>query len=802
MKKTEKNGLEKIDARIASGEIIEQKCWKMIRELNSYSEERLNSTALVNGERSFTYRQMFRQWERYAEVFSALGITHKNKSRVGIAAGAVIETVNAFYALNMMGVSVSMLDMLFTNDDGKCRSSIEKEGITDLIITDEFINVSVIERFVKKKEECGIRNVIYIHPPVCGPISTQAMRNADEFAFQQIKRVNGLLFMDELLEKYDAFPIAYGSGKQDEAAVIVHTSGTTGGIPKPVPLSDRGLNEAAVRILKLDEYSSMRGRVILPLIMPPAASYSTVDCIHLPLTFGGTIVSIAKFHLNPLSFRAIEHYGINTLFMPAMLLDIMMNMAARPNFSSVELAIIGGFYVSPEKKKRFDEFMKQCGSKAKLTVGYGLSEVGAACFLAPADNESASIGFPLPGIKVRLYSEAEDKYYTLEDGQHSGVLFVSTPSLSGGRIDDTVFFTLDEIDGEKYFNTNDVVKVNEDGSLAFVGRANRFFVNNDGVRFDAGLVETAFAAQPGISACGLVPDYSKTLHDTVPVLYVQLSDDSGLDVQTVRTALINVFIRDNNFEKSNLPAQCVICRKLPTNANGKVDVCRIRDEGQPGKKYKIEPVHWDDKLFDIILKPVNDAIRFGSAGEIDPFGTPVEVNNFFSLDGIVNGILSPKQTQDNGGFQLFPCFSRKKRAEGEQSRPSDPVNCFAEMMKNGMNGYGACGWQPPQMPPMSGNIRSFFGQNGEYCPPFFGQYGRNCPPFFGQKKEDDAEAGDPKKQELPKFSPPSYGQAPYTSPVQIISVLSGPFFTMMRQFAGMIRFFHSFLDNGMCGNKR
>ena len=40
-----KTKLDAINARIESGEIIEQKSWKYIQELNSYSEESLDAVA-------------------------------------------------------------------------------------------------------------------------------------------------------------------------------------------------------------------------------------------------------------------------------------------------------------------------------------------------------------------------------------------------------------------------------------------------------------------------------------------------------------------------------------------------------------------------------------------------------------------------------------------------------------------------------------------------------------------------------------------------------------------------------------
>ena len=53
---------DKIRARIESGQIAKNKAWKYIKELNSYSEERLDSAALIEGGKKYSYRKMFRMW--------------------------------------------------------------------------------------------------------------------------------------------------------------------------------------------------------------------------------------------------------------------------------------------------------------------------------------------------------------------------------------------------------------------------------------------------------------------------------------------------------------------------------------------------------------------------------------------------------------------------------------------------------------------------------------------------------------------------------------------------------------------
>lgn len=119
---------DSLEARIESGAITEQRLSSMIRELNSQSPERLNAIAISDGIREYTYRQMFRQWDKYAEVFSALDITGENGSRVLLSPLPTSSVIFSVYALNMTGASVSM--MIETNliDWKELKDTIRVEG--------------------------------------------------------------------------------------------------------------------------------------------------------------------------------------------------------------------------------------------------------------------------------------------------------------------------------------------------------------------------------------------------------------------------------------------------------------------------------------------------------------------------------------------------------------------------------------------------------------------------------------------------------------------------------------------------
>ncbi|MDO5134157.1 MAG: class I adenylate-forming enzyme family protein, partial [Eubacteriales bacterium] len=664
MTKAEQKRYDKIQERIAGGEIIEQKCWKMIREINSFSEERLNSAAMIYNDREYTYRQMFRQWERYAEVFSALNITEENHSRAGVVSTPSLISVFTFYGLNMTGVSASMISFMDITDMKQLGKLIRTENITDLILSDFYFTPQMLRKILGKKEKWGLNNIIVQHIPMEGPFCRRELQLYSRINEHQLRRIPGIVFMDDLLDRFEATPICFGREESADAAIILHTSGTTSGIHKPVPLSDRALNESTARMLRDERFRELEGKVVCGLGLELAGSYSAVDMMHLPLTFGGTIVILPLGQMDVEMFGlAISHYKMTILFSSDIMMEFWMKSPVPLDFSSLSHIFAGGSYLSPESKKRYDEFLRKCGAKAGISIGYGLSEAGASCILASPDRTDDAIGYPLPGVRVKIFDEEENRYYNLEDGPRTGVLFLSTPSLSNGCIDNDVFFTLDEIDGEAWLNTYDLVQVNEDGSLSCIGRMNKFFVNNDGIRFDAGLVETAVSAQPGIRACGLAPSYNKSIHDTIPVLYVQTTGNERNAPETVRQALRNVFIRDNRIVETNLPGQCVITDEIPYTVTGKVDVYRIKKEGINGAIYAIIPVRKQGKLVDIRIEAtgfngVNS--RAGVPDELASFFNPfVQIEQLFG-----HGAASGMGQKQKGGMPGFPFGSGRQMPGG------------------------------------------------------------------------------------------------------------------------------------------
>ena len=108
-----------------------QRAWKYIRDNNTIVSRDLGRIAIDDGVYKYTYGMMFREWERYASVFSALCMTGENKARVGLLSSMAAGTIFSLYALNMIGAEVSLIPPMSALKPFKVMESIRDEKLTD-----------------------------------------------------------------------------------------------------------------------------------------------------------------------------------------------------------------------------------------------------------------------------------------------------------------------------------------------------------------------------------------------------------------------------------------------------------------------------------------------------------------------------------------------------------------------------------------------------------------------------------------------------------------------------------------------
>mgnify|MGYP002624349633 FL=1 len=291
-----------------------QKAWKYIRDVINTDLGNLGRTAIEDGARKYTYGLMFREWERYASVFSALGMTGEKHARVGLLGSTSAEAIFAVYGLNMVGADVSLVpaySALFTK---KITQTIRSEKLTDFIITDDFAQANLINELLVQRKQLGLNNVIVLHVPVTGVTVHPMLTAVQETKLQCLKGMYGPICMDELLAAYGSRPVAYAAEDSCDTAFILHTSGSTGGAGKPVALSDLAFNAAASGFYDMEGLTLPWENLATAVIVDLSNAYSIIDQVHVPFAMGASVAVAPGGVLNPWFYKAIPHYGITFLF--------------------------------------------------------------------------------------------------------------------------------------------------------------------------------------------------------------------------------------------------------------------------------------------------------------------------------------------------------------------------------------------------------------------------------------------------------------------------------------------------------
>jgi hypothetical protein len=216
------------------------------------------------------------------------------------------------------------------------------------------------------------------------------------------------------------------------------------------------------------------------------------------------------------------------------------------------------------------------------------------------------------------------------------------------KLDNVTLFDYTEIDGRDYYCTNDLMRVNNDLSISFAGRADKYFVNNGGKEFDSGVVDMQMAAHEAIDRCAVVPVMEKRINDTVPVLYVVPSRKGQRADRDILEAFKDVYVRDKKVTPDNLPTQFVIVDDIPINGNGKLDIFRITRERLTGDSYNLIPVFNGEELIDIKTEHEESANGY-TAGRV-PEG--MENNSAYNIFDIFN----TEKTSGEGFFSEFDPF--------------------------------------------------------------------------------------------------------------------------------------------------
>jgi long-chain-fatty-acid--[acyl-carrier-protein] ligase len=248
--------------------------------------------------------------------------------------------------------------------------------------------------------------------------------------------------------------------------------------------------------------------------MPPFHSFGLTITIVLPIIIGGQAVYYANPTESDTLAKIIEAYGVTVLLGTPTFLGGIVRIATHEQLETLRFAVTGA-----EKcpKQVYDALAAKC-KKAAIFEGYGVTECSPVISLNDETNPKPfSIGKLLPSLDCLLlhpetlkplsplatakslrddlsrHSEAKT-----EDGPGTGILLVRGPSVFSGYLNYHDKSPFVEIEGNLYYNTGDIVRIDQDGLMTFQGRLKRFAkLGGEMVSLPAieSILESAFPAE-------------------------------------------------------------------------------------------------------------------------------------------------------------------------------------------------------------------------------------------------------------------------------------------------------------------
>jgi long-chain acyl-CoA synthetase len=364
---------------------------------------------------------------------------------------------------------------------------------------------------------------------------------------------------DEMPQKVGT---ADGGGGDEDVAVLLYTSGTTG-FPKGAMLTHRNLISNADACMKA-MHITHRDRVLL--FLPLFHSFTFTVCVILPVYSGATIVmlpSVRPFSrvINSIFRERITFFiGVPTVYniLAKKRIPFPLRYVLR-YLMSIKACISGAAALPVETIYNFE---KRFG--VPLLEGYGLTEASPVVSVNPLDGlrKPSSVGPPIPGVEVAVVGE---------DGERVppgvvGELIVKGPNVMKG------YFNKEEATRETirdgWLYTGDMARIDEDGYIYIVDRKKDLIIV-DGMNVYPREVEDQVLRLRGVEECAMVgvPDGRGS---EVSVLFVRLKEGCQLSEGEIRGYL------KGHLAPFKMPRRIRFVKDFPRTATGKIKKTELR----------------------------------------------------------------------------------------------------------------------------------------------------------------------------------------------------------------------------------
>lgn len=514
----------------------------MYRYLVSNSVSNLHKTALTYYNNKISYKTLLSNIDKTAKAFVNMGV--QSGDVVTVAMPFTPETVYTIYALNKIGAVVNMVDPRVPGL--KLKNYITGASSKYVVAID-----MIYPKMNQILDDCDLEKVVFVsaYDSLKFPMNMIAKFSKDDY-----KEARDNLDYSDLYINWEAFMrgasnISYDVEDEyslNKEAIILYTSGTSGE-PKGAISTNESFNS-----MTYSQHDSIINTVAgdkFLLIMPPFIAYGLGIGLHGQLCTGQNLIMVPTFNIaNQATMlgELVKKYKPQTVMGVPTFMD---DLTRHPDMQDMDLSflknvIVGGDSMIVESEERVNDFLKSHNSSAKVTKGWGLTEVNS-CATYTRDNDTnliGSVGIPLIKNNVRIVKPIVDDSgepkelvdFNLDEVEElsygeTGEIFILAPTvicdyLNNEEASKKSFFLTEY--GDKWVRTLDLARLDENGNLFVDGRIKRIIIRPDGHNVSPFAIENVITADSRVLAAAVVGRPSmNSEHGSYPVAYIVLKDE-------------------------------------------------------------------------------------------------------------------------------------------------------------------------------------------------------------------------------------------------------------------------------------
>lgn len=348
---------------------------------------------------------------------------------------------------------------------------------------------------------------------------------------------------------------ALAVGPQD-LSVLPYTSGTTG-LPKGCMHTHSSIMFNAIASAV---WGSATSENVTLTVIPMFHITGMVSVMHCSIYVGATMVLMPRWD-RELAGRLISQYKVtNWTNIPTMVIDLF----ASPNFQQFDLSSLtyigGGGAAMPQAVAQ--RLLEAYG--LRYQEGYGLTETAAPSHNNPPEHaKQQCLGIPFISTDARVVDP--DTLQEMPVGEQ-GEIVVCGPQVFQGywRNEAATRAVFVEIDGQRFFRTGDLGRVDEDGYFFITDRLKRM-INASGFKVWPAEVEALMFRHPAIQEACVIAAKDAYRGETVKAVVVLRASHQGQETEES----IIAWCRDN-MAAYKVPRLVSFVDALPKSGSGKV----------------------------------------------------------------------------------------------------------------------------------------------------------------------------------------------------------------------------------------